>query len=85
MDLLGTDVRVSTVDPGMVETEFSAVRFHGDHDRAAQVYDGVTPLTPDDVAETVVWVADRPAHVQIAEVLILPTSQASATRIARTR
>ncbi len=83
MDLLGTGVRVSTVDPGMVETEFSIVRFHGDHDRAASVYDGLAPLEPDDVAETVVWVADRPAHVQIAEVLILPTAQASATRTAR--
>lgn len=84
MDLLGTGARVSTVDPGMVETEFSIVRFHGDHDRAAKVYEGVAPLTPDDVAETVVWIADRPAHVQIAEVIILPTAQASATRIART-
>ena len=83
MDLLGTGVRVSTVDPGMVETEFSVVRFHGDSDRAAAVYEGVTPLTADDVAETVVWVADRPAHVQVAEVVILPTDQASATRVAR--
>lgn len=83
MDLLGTGVRVSTVDPGLVETEFSIVRFHGDHDRAARVYEGVTPLTPDDVAETVVWVANRPAHVQIAGVIILPTAQASVTRIAR--
>ncbi|MGH8897705.1 MAG: SDR family oxidoreductase [Egibacteraceae bacterium] len=85
MDLLGAGVRVSTVDPGMVETEFSIVRFHGDHDRAAEVYDGTAPLTPDDIAETVVWIADRPAHVQIAEVIILPTAQASATRVARTR
>ena len=84
MDLLGTGVRVSTVDPGMVETEFSIVRFHDDHDRAAKVYEGTVPLTPDDVAEAVVWVADRPAHVQIAEVVILPTAQASATRVART-
>lgn len=83
MDLLGTGVRVSTVDPGMVETEFSIVRFHGDHDRAASVYEGLAPLEPDDVAEAIVWVADRPAHVQIAEVLILPTAQASATRTAR--
>jgi hypothetical protein len=83
MDLLGSGVRVSTVDPGMVETEFSVVRFHGDADRAASVYEGVTPLTPDDVAEAVVWVADRPAHVQVAELVILPTDQASATRLAR--
>lgn len=83
LDLLGTGVRVSTVDPGMVETEFSVVRFHGDADRADQVYTGMTPLTADDVAETIVWVADRPAHVQVAEVILLPTDQASATRVAR--
>ena len=85
MDVLGAGVRVSTVDPGMVETEFSIIRFHGDHDRAAEVYDGTAPLTPDDVAEVVVWIADRPAHVQIAEVIILPTAQASATLVARAR
>lgn len=83
MDLLGTGVRVSTVDPGLVETEFSVVRFHGDADRAAGVYEGMDPLTPDDVAETVVWVADRPRHVQVAEVLLLPADQASATRVHR--
>ena len=83
MDLLGTGVRVSTVDPGMVETEFSVVRFHGDTDRAARVYEGLDPLTPDDIAETVVWVADRPRHVQVAEVVIMPTDQASATMFNR--
>jgi 3-hydroxy acid dehydrogenase/malonic semialdehyde reductase len=83
MDVLGTGVRVSTVDPGMVETEFSIVRFHGDRDRAAQVYEGLDPLTPDDIADAVVWVADRPVHVQVAEMIIVPTAQASATRIAR--
>jgi 3-hydroxy acid dehydrogenase / malonic semialdehyde reductase len=83
MDLLGTGIRVSIVDPGMVETEFSIVRFHGDRDRAANVYEGVVPLTPDDVAEAVVWVANRPAHVQIAEVIILATAQASAIHVAR--
>ncbi len=82
-DLLGTGVRVSTVDPGMVETEFSIVRFGGDRERAAAVYRGMTPLTPEDVAETVVWVADRPAHVQVSEVVILATDQSSATRVAR--
>jgi len=85
MDLLGKGVRVSTVDPGAVETEFSVVRFSGDHDRAERVYEGMTPLTADDVAETVVWVADRPAHVQVAEVVLLPTDQAAATQIARRR
>jgi NADP-dependent 3-hydroxy acid dehydrogenase YdfG len=83
MDLLGTGVRVSTVDPGMVETEFSIVRFHGDVERADEVYAGLRPLTPDDVAEAVVWVADRPAHVQVADIVLLPTAQASATRVAR--
>jgi 3-hydroxy acid dehydrogenase / malonic semialdehyde reductase len=83
MDVLGTGVRVSTVDPGLVETEFSIVRFHGDVERAHDVYAGMTPLTADDVAETVRWVADRPAHVQVADVVLLPTAQASATRVAR--
>jgi len=83
LDLLGTGVRVSTVDPGMVETEFSVVRFAGDADRADRVYEGMTPLTADDVAETIVWIAGRPAHVQVAEVLLLPADQASATRVAR--
>jgi NADP-dependent 3-hydroxy acid dehydrogenase YdfG len=83
MELNGTGVRVSTVDPGAVETEFSVVRFHGDDQRADDVYRGMTPLTGDDVAETVVWVADRPAHVQIAEVVIFPTDQGAATMFAR--
>ena len=83
MDLLGTGIRVSTVDPGLVETEFSVVRFGGDTDRAASVYEGMTPLTADDVAETVVWIADRPSHVQVADVVLLPTDQASATLVAR--
>jgi NADP-dependent 3-hydroxy acid dehydrogenase YdfG len=82
MDLLGTGVRVSTVDPGLVETEFSLVRFE-DAARAAKVYEGLTPLTPEDVAEAVVWVADRPSHVQIAEVIMLAGDQASATMVHR--
>lgn len=83
MDLLGSGVRVSTVDPGLVDTEFSVVRFHGDHERADAVYTGVTPLSADDVANAVVWVADRPAHVQVSDLVILPTAQASATMVAR--
>lgn len=83
MDLLGSGVKVSTVDPGLVETEFSVVRFHGDREHADSVYQGLVPLTGDDVAEAVVWVADRPAHVQVADVVIFPTAQASATRVAR--
>src|SRR6185436_5554418 len=84
LDLLGTGVRVATVDPGLVaETEFSVVRFHGDAERASAVYRGLTPLSPDDVAELVVFVATRPAHVNIAETVILPTDQASATSVHR--
>lgn len=83
MDLMGTGVKVSTVDPGMVETEFSVVRFHGDADRARQVYAGMQPLTGEDIAETVVWVAGRPPHVQVAEVIVLAGAQASATRVHR--
>lgn len=78
LDLVDTPVRVSTVDPGLVETEFSLVRFHGDSERAKKVYVGYKPLTADDVAETILWVADRPEHVQIAEVIILPSAQANA-------
>ena len=83
LDLVGTGVRVSTIDPGMVETEFSVVRFGGDADRAAKVYEGVDPLTPEDIAEAVVWVAGRPPHVQVAEVIILAGQQASATVVSR--
>jgi 3-hydroxy acid dehydrogenase / malonic semialdehyde reductase len=83
MDLLGTGVRVSTVDPGMVETEFSVVRFHGDAERAKNVYRGMTPLTAADVAETVLWCATRPPHVNIDQVILKPTDQASATLVHR--
>lgn len=83
MDLLGTGVRVSTVDPGMVETEFSVVRFHGDEDRAAQVYAGVQPLTGQDVADAVAWVVDRPPHVVVADMLLLPLAQAGSGLVHR--
>lgn len=83
MDLLGTGVRVSTVDPGMVETEFSVVRFRGDRERADSVYRNMTPLTPADIADTVLWVATRPPHVNIDEIIIKPTDQASATQVHR--
>lgn len=79
LDLLGTGVRVSTVDPGMVETEFSMVRFHGDTDRASAVYRGLTPLSPDDVADAVLYCATRPPHVNVHEMLLMPSAQASAT------
>ncbi|MBF2088646.1 MAG: SDR family oxidoreductase [Synechococcales cyanobacterium K44_A2020_017] len=83
MDLSGTPVRVSSVDPGLVETEFSQVRFHGDQDRAAQVYAHVTPLTPEDVAEVVLFCATRPPHVNLSEILVLPTDQSSSTLVHR--
>ncbi len=77
IDLLGTPVRVTSIDPGMVETEFSQVRFHGDAARAANVYEGMTPLTADDVADAVLWAATRPAHVNIAEILLTGIDQAN--------
>ncbi len=76
-DLLGTPVRVTSVDPGMVETDFSLVRFHGDHERAAKVYKGVKPLAPEDVAEVIVWAASRPPHVNIARVSMTTIHQAN--------
>jgi len=76
-DVLGTPIRVTSVDPGMVETEFSEVRFRGDQARAAKVYQGLTPLKPEDVAEAIVWAATRPAHVNIAEVQITSIDQAN--------
>jgi 3-hydroxy acid dehydrogenase / malonic semialdehyde reductase len=82
-DLLGTPVRVSSVDPGLVETEFSQVRFHGDRNRAQQVYAGLTPLTPEDVAAVVVFCLTRPPHVNISEVLVMPTEQSGATLVHR--
>jgi serine 3-dehydrogenase len=83
LDLLGTGVRVTTVDPGMVLTEFSEVRFHGDRERAGKVYTGVNPLSPDDVADAVLFAATRPAHVQIAEMVVLPIDQASVSQVHR--
>jgi serine 3-dehydrogenase len=82
-DLLGTPVRVSSVDPGMVETEFSNVRFHGDTERAKKVYKGLTPLTPDDVADVIFFCATRSPHVNISEVILMPVDQASVTLVNR--
>jgi NADP-dependent 3-hydroxy acid dehydrogenase YdfG len=76
-DLLGTPVRVTTIDPGMVETDFSLVRFRGDEERAAKVYKGVTPLTPEDVADAIVWASSRPPHVNIARVVLTSIDQAN--------
>jgi serine 3-dehydrogenase len=84
MDLNGTPVRVSAVDPGMVETEFSMVRFHGDEARASKVYENVTkPLTGADVADVVLFCATRPSHVNINEVILMPVAQASVTQTYR--
>jgi 3-hydroxy acid dehydrogenase / malonic semialdehyde reductase len=76
-DVLGTPVRVTSIDPGMVETDFSLVRFRGDEARAAKVYQGVTPLTPEDVADAILWAVSRPAHVNIAHVLMTSVAQAN--------
>ena len=83
IDLLPHQIRVSAIHPGMVETEFSLVRFHGDEDRAKKVYEGLQPLTPQDIAETVFWVASRPAHVNINDIIIMPTVQANTTHTLR--
>ena len=76
-DLLGTRIRVTSIDPGMVETDFSRVRFRGDEERAAKVYQGLTPLIAEDVADAAVWAATRPAHVNIARLLLTSIDQAN--------
>src|SRR4051794_3656537 len=83
LELSGTGVRVATIDPGMAETEFSLVRFKGDAERAKKVYDGVIPLKADDVAEAMVWVASRPPHVCIDEMIIKATDQAAIYKVHR--
>lgn len=83
IDLAHTPVRVTNLKPGLVETNFSNVRFHGDTERASNVYKGIQPLTGDDIADVALYAAQAPAHVQIAEVLILATHQASGSVICR--
>ncbi len=83
IDVAKTAVRVTLLKPGLVETNFSNVRFHGDDDRAAQVYKGIVPLTGEDIADAALYAAQAPAHVQIAEMLILATHQASGSVIVR--
>ncbi len=83
MDLTGTNIRVSAVSPGMVDTEFSQVRFHGDKEEAEKVYENLKPLTAEDVAEIVLFVANRPAHVNILDTIIFPVHQSSATLVHR--
>jgi NADP-dependent 3-hydroxy acid dehydrogenase YdfG len=83
LELNGTGIRVGSIDPGMAETEFSNVRFKGDDARAAKVYAGVHPLQAQDVAEAMVWMASRPAHVCIDEMVIKPTDQAAVHKVYR--
>ena len=83
LDLNGTPVRVSEVAPGMVETEFSVVRFHGDSERAGKVYQGLKPLSPDDIADAVILCATRPPHVNVSLMIVMPTAQASPTLVHR--
>ncbi len=83
IDVAHTSVRVTNIKPGLVETNFSRVRFHGDNDRADHVYQGIKPLTGDDIADVAVYAANAPKHVQIAEVLVLATHQGSGSVIVR--
>lgn len=83
LELLGKPVRVTEVAPGLVHTEFSLVRFAGDEARAAQPYEGMQPLTGDDVADCIAWAVTRPPHVNVDEIIVRPLAQATATRIAR--
>lgn len=82
-DLLGTPVRVTSIDPGLVETEFSQVRFHGDAHRAAKVYQGLTPLVAEDVADAILWAVTRPAHVNIARISLSSIHQANTLLVHR--
>ncbi len=82
-DLHGSEVRVSMISPGLVETEFSEVRFGGDKEKAKKVYKGMKPLVAQDIAEIIVFVANRPAHVNIMDTIIYPVAQSSATMVHR--
>jgi NADP-dependent 3-hydroxy acid dehydrogenase YdfG len=83
IDLMGTAVRVTSIDPGMVETRFSEIRFGGDKERAAKVYANTTPLAPEDVADAILWAVTRPAHVNVSSVLLTSIDQANAVTIHR--
>jgi 3-hydroxy acid dehydrogenase/malonic semialdehyde reductase len=83
IDLLPHGIKVSAVNPGMVETEFSIVRFNGDTERAKKVYENIEPLKAEDIAETIYWMASRPSHVNINDVIIMPTIQANSTTVLR--
>jgi serine 3-dehydrogenase len=81
LDLIGTSIRVSSIDPGLVQTEFSEVRFHGDTEKAEGVYKGFQPLQAEDIADLVTFVASRPQHVNVLDMVVLPTAQRSATMV----
>ncbi|HJT38381.1 MAG TPA: SDR family oxidoreductase, partial [Actinomycetota bacterium] len=83
LELLGKPIRVTEVQPGLVETEFSLVRFGGDAARAAKVYEGLTPLSADDVADCIAWAATRPSHVNIDAIVVKPRDQARASKVHR--
>jgi NADP-dependent 3-hydroxy acid dehydrogenase YdfG len=83
LELNGEPIRVTEIAPGMVETEFSTVRFHGDAERAAEVYAGVQPLTADDIADCIVWAVTRPPHVDVDLLVVRPVAQAAAHLVAR--
>lgn len=83
IDMLPHNIKVTGIHPGMVETEFSIVRFKGDEERAKNAYKGLQPLTAVDIAETIYWTASRPAHVNINDIIIMPTAQATATNVIR--
>jgi len=83
-DLIGTPVRISAVSPGLVETEFSVVRFNGDAARAAKIYEGTVPMTGDDIAEMIVFIATRPAHININDMIVMSLFQSTPTSVHRT-
>ena len=83
LDFLKYNIKVGSISPGMVETEFSIVRFHGDTNRASNVYNGITPLSAEDIAETIFFMVSRPPHVSIDDVIIMPTAQGSARDVHR--
>nr|BCX00843.1 MAG: NAD(P)-dependent oxidoreductase [Bacteroidota bacterium] len=82
-ELLGTPIRLTSIDPGMVETEFSLVRFRGDQERARKVYEGLTPLRPEDVAQAILWAVEQPEHVNVDVIILKPRDQASVFKVHR--
>jgi 3-hydroxy acid dehydrogenase/malonic semialdehyde reductase len=83
LDLYEKEIKISTVDPGMVETDFSKVRFRGNKEKAKKVYEGMKPLTAEDIADAVLYCATRPLHINIDEIMMTPTAQASAIHVKR--